>query len=49
MIRHIKKVRFDKMQNAKFKLKVGSMYVVTNECLKLIAANGVVRGKMIDL
>ena len=35
------------MQNAKFKPKAGYVYVVTNECLKLVKAKGIFRGKMV--
>ena len=34
-------------QNMKFKPKAGYVYVVTNECLKLVKAKGVFRGKMV--
>ena len=33
--------------NLKFKPKAGYVYVVTNECLKLVKAKGVFRGKMV--
>ena len=35
------------MHNARFKPKAGYVYVVTNECLKLVKAKGVFRGKMV--
>ena len=35
------------MQNLKFKPKAGYVYVVTNECLKLVKAKGIFRGKMV--
>lgn len=31
----------------KFKPKAGYVYVVTNECLKLVKAKGIFRGKMV--
>ena len=34
------------MQNLKFKPKAGYVYVVTSECLKLVKAKGIFRGKM---
>jgi hypothetical protein len=34
-------------QNTKFKPKAGYVYVVTNECLKLVKAKGVFRGRMV--
>ena len=34
-------------QNFKFKPKAGYVYVVTNECLKLVKAKGVFKGKMV--
>ena len=33
--------------NLKFKPKAGYVYVVTNECLKLVKAKGIFRGKMV--
>ena len=33
------------MQNTKFKPKPGWVYVVTNECLKLVNAKGKFKGK----
>ena len=35
------------MRNTKFKPKAGYVYVVTNECLKLVKAKGVFRGKVV--
>ena len=37
------------MQNLKFKPKAGYVYVVTNECLKLVKAKGIFRGKMVKV
>ena len=34
-------------QEPKFKPKAGYVYVVTNECLKLVKAKGIFRGKMV--
>ena len=34
-------------QKTKFKPKPGWVYVVTNECLKLVKAKGIFRGKMV--
>ena len=34
-------------QNFKFKPKAGYVYVVTNECLKLVKAKGIFKGKMV--
>ena len=36
-------------QEPKFKPKVGYVYVVANECLKLVKVKGVFRGKMVKL
>ena len=35
------------MHNTKFKPKAGYVYIVTNECLKLVKAKGIFRGKMV--
>ena len=34
------------MQNLKFKPKAGYVYIVTNECLKLVKAKGIFRQAM---
>lgn len=36
------------MQNVTFKPKAGYVYVVMNECLKLVKAKGIFRGKMVE-
>ena len=35
------------MQNSEFKPKAGYVYVVTNDCLKLVKAKGIFKGKLV--
>ena len=43
----IGRVLSEMMHNTKFKPKAGYVYVVTNECLKLVEAKGVFKGRMV--